>query len=69
MFYSTGGVAAVWCLAWFLLARDMPEQCVSMSQKELELITTTRTFQPGEENKEAAVPLLPLLASVYLTSQ
>lgn len=38
VFYTTGSVGLVWCVAWYLLAYDTPASHPRISQQELRLI-------------------------------
>ena len=60
VFYITASITVVWCLAWFLVVVDRPEQSRLMTQEEREYILEQRSYDDSVENQDD-VPIIPLL--------
>ena len=60
VFYITASITVVWCLAWFLLVVDKPEQSKLMTQEERDYILEHRNYDDSVENQDD-VPIIPLL--------
>jgi len=51
VFYATSVVSLIWCLLWFLLDSDLPEEHPRVSAEEKELILASRSFDPVKSEK------------------
>ena len=60
VFYITASITVVWCLAWFLMVVDKPEQSKLMTQEERDYILEHRNYDDSVENQDD-VPIIPLL--------
>ena len=59
-FYITASITLVWCLAWFLVVVDRPEQSKLMTQEERDYILEHRNYDESVEEQDD-VPIIPLL--------
>ena len=60
MFYITASITLVWCVAWFLLVVDRPEQSRLMTQEERDHILANRNYDDSVQSQDD-VPIIPLL--------
>ena len=67
IFYATSGAAAFWCVAWFLLFHDLPEEHPRISEKEKKMIVSSRSNNPVTRDKELKTPMIPLLWDMLRT--
>lgn len=66
MFYVGGAVTVVWCILWFVLVTDYPEDHFWISKKELEHIKEHR-IKP-EKSSLHRFPILQMLTNIPVLS-
>jgi len=57
----------LWFVVWQLMVSDLPENHPSIGKKELEMILSSRSFDPRDNSNEKDVPTLLLLKDMLMS--